>query len=72
LSVENKWAKLITVPIASLISILFGFVDFLRGIIRPIDCLSMWCNYMGNLDGMGNYANSRVANNSGTSYKYIQ
>jgi hypothetical protein len=36
LSVENKWAKLITVPIASLISILFGFVDFLRGIIRPI------------------------------------
>jgi hypothetical protein len=36
LSVENKWAKIITVPIASLISILFGFVDFLRGIIRPI------------------------------------
>jgi hypothetical protein len=36
LSVENKWAKLITVPIASLISILFGFVDFLRGIIRPV------------------------------------
>ena len=36
LSVENNWAKLITVPIASLISILFGFVDFLRGIIRPI------------------------------------
>jgi hypothetical protein len=36
LSVENKWAKIITVPIASLISILFGFVDFLRGIIRPV------------------------------------
>ena len=36
LSVEGKWAKLLTVPIASLISILFGFVDFLRGIIRPI------------------------------------
>lgn len=36
LSVDNKWAKIITVPIASLISILFGFADFLRGIIRPI------------------------------------
>jgi len=36
LNVENKWAKIVTVPIASLISILFGFVDFLRGIIRPV------------------------------------
>ena len=36
LSVDNKWAKIVTVPIASLISILFGFVDFLRGIIRPV------------------------------------
>ncbi len=35
LSVESKWAKIITVPLASIISILFGFVDFIRGLIRP-------------------------------------
>lgn len=35
LSVESKWGKLIAIPVASLISFLFGLVDFLRGIIRP-------------------------------------
>jgi hypothetical protein len=34
LNVEGKW-KIISVPIASLISILFGFVDFIRGLVRP-------------------------------------
>jgi hypothetical protein len=34
LQVEGKW-RIITYPIASAIAILFGFVDFLRGMIRP-------------------------------------
>jgi hypothetical protein len=29
------WWRILTLPIASLIAILFGFTDFLRGIIRP-------------------------------------
>lgn len=29
------WWRLITLPLASLIALLFGFVDFLRGLIRP-------------------------------------
>lgn len=29
------WWKIITLPLASLIALLFGFVDFLRGLIRP-------------------------------------
>jgi hypothetical protein len=36
LNVQSKWGKLIAIPVASIISILFGFVDFLRGIIRPV------------------------------------
>jgi len=34
LGIEGKW-KIITVPVAVLVSFLFGFVDFLRGIMRP-------------------------------------
>jgi len=35
LGVEGKW-KIITLPCAVLVSILFGFVDFLRGLMRPV------------------------------------
>lgn len=34
LKVEGKW-KILTYPIASLVAVLFGFVDFLRGLMRP-------------------------------------
>jgi hypothetical protein len=34
MQVQGKW-RIITLPIASLIATLFGFVDFLRGLIRP-------------------------------------
>jgi len=35
LSIESYW-KFITVPTAVLVSICFGFVDFLRGLMRPL------------------------------------
>ena len=34
LSIEGRW-KFITIPIACLVAILFGFVDWLRGFMRP-------------------------------------
>lgn len=34
LKVEGKW-KILTVPCAVLVGFLFGFVDFLRGLMRP-------------------------------------
>ena len=34
MSVEGWW-RIITLPLASLVAFLFGFVDFLRGLIRP-------------------------------------
>jgi hypothetical protein len=34
LSVEGKW-RVITIPVACLVAILFGFVDWLRGFMRP-------------------------------------
>ena len=34
LQIEGKW-KIITLPCAVFVSILFGFVDFLRGLMRP-------------------------------------
>lgn len=34
LAVEGKW-KIITAPIAALVAFMFGFVDFLRGLMRP-------------------------------------
>jgi len=33
-SVEGKW-QIITLPLSMLIATMFGFVDFLRGVIRP-------------------------------------
>jgi hypothetical protein len=36
LNVKGKWGRLIAIPVASIISILFGLVDFLRGLIRPV------------------------------------
>jgi hypothetical protein len=72
LRVENKWAKIITIPIASLISILFGFVDFLRGLIRPaltvyLCGVTTWVTWMAwqimNAHG--------ISINSITSYSYI-
>ena len=35
LMATQGWWKVITLPLASLIAFLFGFVDFLRGLIRP-------------------------------------
>lgn len=34
IGVEGKW-RIVTIPIAGFVAILFGFVDFLRGLIRP-------------------------------------
>lgn len=34
LSIEGRW-KFITIPIACLVAVLFGFVDWLRGFMRP-------------------------------------
>lgn len=34
MGVQGKW-RIITIPVASVIASLFGFVDFLRGLIRP-------------------------------------
>ena len=49
LAIEGYW-KIITVPLAVLVSILFGFVDFLRGLMRPaltiyLVGLSTWITY---------------------------
>ena len=49
MNVEGKW-KMITLPIASFIAVLFGFVDFLKGLIRPsltiyLVGLSTWITY---------------------------
>jgi len=61
LTVENKWAKIITIPVASIIAILFGFVDFLRGLIRPaltiyLCGITTWITWMAwkimNLEGL--------------------
>lgn len=35
MSVEGKW-KIITLPMATLVAFLFGFTDFLRGMLRPM------------------------------------
>jgi hypothetical protein len=35
LMATTGWWRIITIPLASLIAFLFGFTDFLRGIIRP-------------------------------------
>ena len=34
-SVQGKW-QIITLPLAMLVATLFGFTDFLRGVIRPV------------------------------------
>ena len=34
MAVQGRW-RIITLPVASLVAIAFGFVDFLRGLIRP-------------------------------------
>jgi len=49
LAIEGNW-RIITVPVAVLVSILFGFVDFLRGLMRPVLTiylvgLSTWITY---------------------------
>lgn len=57
----GKW-KIITLPLASLIAFLFGFVDFLRGIVRPLLTVylcgvSTWISYKAyeiiSIDGLG-------------------
>jgi hypothetical protein len=50
LSVEGKW-KLLTVPVAVIVAFLFGFVDFLKGLIRPtltiyLTGMSTWITMM--------------------------
>lgn len=49
MSAEGKW-KIITYPIASLVALLFGFVDFIKGLIRPsltmyLVGLSTWVSF---------------------------
>lgn len=34
-TVKGKW-QIITLPLAMLVAVLFGFTDFLRGVIRPV------------------------------------
>jgi hypothetical protein len=45
------WWRIITFPVASLIAFLFGFIDFLRGLIRPaltiyLCGVTTWVTYM--------------------------
>lgn len=49
LEIGGKW-KILTVPVAVLVSVMFGFVDFLRGIMRPLltiylCAVSTWVTY---------------------------
>lgn len=49
LEIGGKW-KILTVPVAVLVSVMFGFVDFLRGLMRPVITiylvgLSTWITY---------------------------
>ncbi len=49
-TVKGKW-QIITLPLAMLVAFLFGFTDFLRGIIRPVLTIYLcgattWVTYM--------------------------
>lgn len=49
-TVQGKW-QIITLPLAMLVAFLFGFTDFLRGIIRPMLTIYLcgattWVTYM--------------------------
>lgn len=50
LKVEGKW-KIVTYPVASIVAVAFGFVDFLRGLMRPfltayLTGVTTWITYM--------------------------
>lgn len=49
MSVEGWW-KILTLPLASFIALLFGFTDFLKGVVRPLltiylSLVSSWITY---------------------------